>query len=202
MERVKGVTLTQTFDPEWRKEREENFLFEQLFAWNRADYVHAAMKLISIEIELMKKGVYVADSRLDNVMVGHDVDGFLSADHLMLIDLDSAQVNTELLSGGREHGWIAAGGITPDMSAPEIIRNLPFTTDTIINDRAMGFQMALQAFTVLQVGIHPYQAVRDLDHDYDRSLRGAVAAGEFPYGVHGSTSMTSLRAPAQSAYLK
>jgi hypothetical protein len=200
MEKVDGIKLTTTFDPKWRKQREENFFLEQSFSWNRANYAHAAMKLIAIESELMKHGVYVVDSRLDNVMVAHDVDGFLSADHLMLIDLDSAQVNTELLSGGRERGWIAAGGITPDMSAPELIGKT-FTTGTLIDDQALAFQMALQAFTILQVGLHPYHAIRDLDVDPDRSLAGAISNGEFPYGVYGSTSTTTLQAPDTGARL-
>lgn len=200
MEKVNGICLTQTFDEEWRKKCEENFFIDQTFSWNRADFAHAAMRLIEIESELAKHGVYMVDSRPDNVIVTYDVDGFLNADKLVLIDLDSAQVCAEMLSGGREKGWIAASGITPDMSAPELVGK-DFTTDTLIGEDTLAFHMALQAFTLLHAGLHPYQAQRDLDRDHDRSLAGAIAAGEFPYGVHGAITTTILRAPEMGARL-
>ena len=121
--------------------------------FTRVDYVTAAYKYIKLWSDLDSQGVRIVDFNPNNLLFVPQ-NGEYTGAKLVIVDLDSAQVDTAKL--GKNFGVIPAGGFCEGMIDYTVGK---FTVDTILSESNMVMGLAEAMFKMCCVGLHPYDVV-------------------------------------------
>lgn len=163
MPKVRGYTLDQLFDDEYRSGT-------PAAGWTRTPFTDVAAYTAETAAALASKGILVSDVSPTNIMVDVAPDG--SIRDVCLIDLDSAQFGTA------DEGIIPADGRTPEYVSPELVEK-GWNSDTLISKADNNFAWAVMLTTVLMTGMHPFMVQ---DPSGQLELTDHVRLRQLPYG--------------------